>query len=60
MNTYPASLECVRVNLLIDAAQAADKEDLWVRVEVKPGDTGRALIMIVSDNGIVMKTLPAV
>ena len=51
INTDPESLEQLLVNLLINAAQAADKEDSWVRLEVKPGDTGRDLIIMVSDNG---------
>lgn len=51
IRTYPESLEQVLVNLLINAVQAADKEDSWVRVEVKPGDAGRDLTIVVSDNG---------
>jgi signal transduction histidine kinase/CheY-like chemotaxis protein len=51
IHTYPDSLEQVLVNLLINAAQAADKEDSWVRVEVESGEADRDLIMIVSDNG---------
>jgi signal transduction histidine kinase len=53
--TEPQALDQVLVNLLINAAHAADKEDSWVRLNVKlsraPGDH---LIIEVSDNGCGM------
>ncbi|UCF72378.1 MAG: hypothetical protein JSW35_09355 [Deltaproteobacteria bacterium] len=49
------SLEQILVNVLINAAQAADKEDSWVRLSAKLGNTWRDhLIIEVSDNGCGM------
>ena len=49
------SLEQVLVNLLINAAQAADKEDSWVRLGVRGGDPCDDHVVIeVSDNGCGM------
>jgi len=49
------SLEQILVNILINAAQAADKEDSWVRLSVKLGNTWRDhLIIEASDNGCGM------
>ncbi|RZB30628.1 MAG: hypothetical protein SRB1_02908 [Desulfobacteraceae bacterium Eth-SRB1] len=53
--TDPQSLEQVLINLLLNAAQAADKEDSRVRINVVPGKTRRDHLMIeVSDNGCGM------
>ncbi len=55
IHTDPETLEHVLVNLLINAAQAADKEDSWIRISVTLGDTWRDHLMIeVSDNGCGM------
>ncbi len=49
------TLEQILVNILINAAQAADKEDSWIRLSVKLGDTWRDhLIIEVRDNGCGM------
>jgi signal transduction histidine kinase len=51
----PEGLEQVLVNLLINAAQAADKEVCWVRLSVKQGNSCRDHVVIeVSDNGCGM------
>lgn len=47
----PEELELVLVHLLINAAQAADKDDSWTKVTVSCGD---ALCIEVSDNGCGM------
>ena len=53
--TDPEALEQVLVNLLINAAQAAKKEDSWVRLRVKQGNTcGDRVLIEVSDNGCGM------
>jgi signal transduction histidine kinase len=53
--TDPEALEHVLVNLLINAGQAADKEDSWIRLSVRLGNTRRDhLIIEVSDNGCGM------
>jgi signal transduction histidine kinase len=53
--TDPEALEQVLVNLLINAAQAADNEDSWVRVRVKRDATrGDHVVIEVSDNGCGM------
>jgi signal transduction histidine kinase len=50
--TDPDILEQVIMNFLINAAQAADKEDSWIRLEVKKGDSPQnPLIIEVTDNG---------
>jgi signal transduction histidine kinase len=51
----PEALEQVLVNLLINAAQATDKEDSWIRLKVKQPGTWRDHVLIeVSDNGCGM------
>jgi len=54
--TDPKALEQILVNFLINAAQAADKENSWVKLSVKPGKNIRRdyLIIEVSDNGCGM------
>ena len=54
--TDPKALEQILVNFLINAAQAADKENSWVKLSVKPGKDIRRdyLIIEVSDNGCGM------
>ena len=54
--TDPGALEQILVNFLINAAQAADKENSWVKLSVKQGkDIWRDhLIIEVSDNGCGM------
>ncbi len=51
--TDPGALEQVLVNFLINAAQAADKENSWVKLSVKQGKGiwRDHLIIEVSDNG---------
>jgi C4-dicarboxylate-specific signal transduction histidine kinase len=50
-----AALEQVLVNLLVNAAQAADKEDSWVILTARNGNSLRNhLIIEVSDNGCGM------
>ena len=49
------ALEQVLINLFINASQAADKEDSWVTLNAKEGNTLRNhLIIEVSDNGCGM------
>jgi PAS domain S-box-containing protein len=53
--TDPQALEQILINLLINAAQAADKEDSCVRINVVPEKTRRNRLMIeVKDNGCGM------
>ena len=54
--TDPKALEQILVNLLINAAQAADKENSWVKLSAKLGKDIRRdyLIIEVSDNGCGM------
>jgi signal transduction histidine kinase len=53
--TDPQILEHILINLLINAAQAADKEDSWVRIGVSLGNTWWDRLNIeVSDNGCGM------
>ncbi len=48
----PDILEQVLVNLLVNAAHAADKEDSWVHLDVFPGGKeGRDLVIQITDNG---------
>ncbi|MFA5110673.1 MAG: ATP-binding protein, partial [Desulfobaccales bacterium] len=50
--TDPLALEQVLVNMLINAAQAADKEDSWVKLRVTRGATPEDDFVIeISDNG---------
>ncbi|MFZ0451718.1 MAG: ATP-binding protein [Desulfatiglandaceae bacterium] len=51
----PEAVEQVVVNLLINAAAAADKEDSWLRLGVMAGDASQNGVVIeVSDNGCGM------
>ncbi|UCE75221.1 MAG: PAS domain-containing protein [Methanomassiliicoccales archaeon] len=53
--TDPQALEQVLVNLLINAGQAAENEDSWVRLRARRGDTcGDGVVIEVSDNGCGM------
>jgi signal transduction histidine kinase len=53
--TEPDTLEQVLVNLLINAAQATDKEDSWVRLTARWSNGGERYVMIeVTDNGCGM------
>jgi signal transduction histidine kinase len=54
--TDPKALEQIMVNFLINAAQAADKENSWVKLSVKQGKGiwWDYLIIEVSDNGCGM------
>ena len=54
--TDPKALEQILVNLLINAAQAADKKNSWVKLSVKQGKGiwRDSLIVEVSDNGCGM------
>lgn len=55
--TDPLALEQVVVNLLINAAQAADKEDSWVRLAITcQNEPASEVIIAVSDNGCGMDT----
>lgn len=48
----PAALEQILVNLLINAAQAADKKDSWVMITARQANSSRGrLIIEVTDNG---------
>ena len=51
----PEIFEQVLVNLLVNAAHAADKEDSWVHVDVfRGGEKGKKLVIQISDNGCGM------
>ncbi len=53
--TDPETLEIVLINLLINAAQATDKEDSWLRLNVSLGNRWRdRLVVEVIDNGCGM------
>jgi signal transduction histidine kinase len=55
MTTDPEAIEQVLINLLINAAQAADKEDSLIRLHVYKGDSWKnGLVMEVIDNGCGM------
>jgi PAS domain S-box-containing protein len=55
VNTEPGSLEQVLINLLINAAQAANKKRSWVRLKVQWVDSTMDQVIIeVSDNGCGM------
>jgi signal transduction histidine kinase len=50
--TEPYALEQILLNLLINAAQAADKHDSWIKLDVSVSNGEREHIVIeVSDNG---------
>ena len=44
-------VEQVLINLVINAAQAADKRDSWVRLCARAADAGDAVELVVDDNG---------
>ena len=51
----PYTLQHILINLLINAAQAANKEDSWIKLSVSEGQTrSDQLIIEVSDNGCGM------
>ncbi len=51
----PETIELVIINLLINAAQAADKDNSWIRLHVSLGDSRQNhLIIEVRDNGCGM------
>ncbi len=53
--TFPGALEQVLVNLLVNASQAVDKEDSWVKLKVKRGKPcGDDVVIEVRDNGCGM------
>jgi signal transduction histidine kinase len=55
MTTDPEAIEQVLINLLINASQAADKEDSFIRLHVHRGDSWKnRLVMEVTDNGCGM------
>jgi len=55
--TDPLAIEQVVVNLLINAAQAADKKDSWVRLTIiSQNESDGEVIIEVSDNGCGMDT----
>ena len=50
--TYPYTLEQILMNLLMNAAQAADKKDSWIKLNATVNDGAPGHIVIeVSDNG---------
>ena len=50
--THPYTLEQILMNLLMNAAQAADKKDSWIKLDVTVNDGSPGNIVIeVSDNG---------
>ena len=50
--TYPYTLEQILMNLLMNAAQAADKKDSWIKLSATVNDGSPGHIVIeVSDNG---------
>jgi len=55
--TDPLAIEQVVVNLLINAAQAADKDDSWVRLTITSQNEPEGEVIVdVSDNGCGMDT----
>ena len=55
MTTDPEAIEQVLINLLVNAAQAADKEDSRIRLHVYMGDSWKnRLVMEIIDNGCGM------
>jgi PAS domain S-box-containing protein len=46
---FPGRIEQVLINLVINAAQAADKEDSWIRISASRGES--SVKVVVSDNG---------
>ena len=51
VHTDPAAVEHIIINLLINAAQASDKQDSWVAIHAKMGDRPKSFIVEVKDNG---------
>jgi len=52
VHTDPETVEHILINLLINAAQASDKEDSWVVINARMGDSwGKSFIIEVKDNG---------
>jgi PAS domain S-box-containing protein len=47
------ALERILINLLINAAQAADKPDSWIRLNVRLGDNDQVIVEV-ADNGCGM------
>jgi len=47
----PGKLEQVLINLVINAGQAADKDDSMIRLMARPVDDGAAVAITVEDNG---------
>ena len=47
----PGKLEQVLINLVINAGQAADKEDSWIRLSARTSSGGEAVEITVEDNG---------
>jgi len=54
MVTDPDAVEQPLINLLINAAQAADKPDSRIRLTVRQGANGEGLVLEVEDNGCGM------
>ena len=55
ISSDPYALQHILINLLINAAQAANKEDSWIKVRVSEGQSRSEYIIIeVSDNGCGM------
>ena len=54
MVTDPDAVEQTLINLLINAAQAADKPDSRILLRVRQGTSGEGLILEVEDNGCGM------
>ncbi len=55
ISSDPYALQHILINLLINAAQAANKEDSWIKLSVSKGQTRSDHIIIeVSDNGCGM------
>lgn len=53
LSAVPDALEQVLINLLINAAQAADKEDAWIRLKTYlPGADSKMAAIEVRDNGV--------
>lgn len=52
ININPQIIEQVLINLLTNAAQAADKENSWIKVSVELGETEKNYVILeVKDNG---------
>jgi C4-dicarboxylate-specific signal transduction histidine kinase len=53
LSAMPDALEQVLINLLINAAQAADKEDSWIRLKTYlPETDSKTAVIEVRDNGV--------